>query len=1154
MPLDDIYQQFYLKTTPGMNTKSEELELNGKWVKKAQNLRFEDEPGAVTKRPPLAYFNSTPVPGVGGSLGLYRYYGSANIKELYAYGDKIYAGDDASGVFTEIRDLNTSGYKTSFVTYKDLVYGCNGQDNIWVYDGSDDDVTWELGACKALVGGAGTITATDISYKITYDADAYIPGTVSNTIASVTNQQIELSHIPFPPIGATNRKVWRKDSTTGGAYLLVGTITDNIDTTFTDDNASPSGVIGGVTDIMPKGDILIIHKERLFITGDPTQPNRIYYSDPYRPHYIQQTVNLTYIDVALDDGDEIQGLAVHFGTMICFKRNTIRKMFVTQAGSGADPATWYADDPIAYIGSPCKWSITETPRGIVFLSWNNWYIYDGSNAKLYIPEFDTSDILTASYTDVVGYYNKEVFYAAYADSATAATTNDRVMVYNMKLSTFSVDTINASCFSAHTGDSESGELYIGDSTKGSVYKAEESDLVYRLSSKTQADNGTSDNTFIGGTESTPYIEIGGDIAADPIIDDVCIFWDDPESNPGTGWVDITSEIDGKYIYFSSTYGGSGGGAGHTHPLTGSLATNTNPPAPCGNNADANALNPGGHSHTANGTSANGQTTHGPRHVVLRLFKRVKGSGSDIYEFPNGALVLYDQASEPTGFWTEGTATGYYIKGGTDANFFDKIQSAHTHSYSYTSGTPSTSGQTNCYTGPVTCVNISPPHTHTVSGTLESHDDSDWELDYVAFTFIRKVGDQGSWDGVSNYVYCLYANSGGSPANGWEKVTTYNDMFLKIGDTGISTGSAANASHTHTNPASAQTSGFNGNKAGNTADRSAEDANHVHDINVTVSSGTHTDPPYTTFCLVRKVLGQMATYNSAITSSETNGVWTSPALQLNPDTLESVEWNSSIESGDTFTWHIRTGSTQASVEDATAITTVDNTTDTFTEVGHGLSDGDRVVIDGTVIPTGLSNTIMYYVVGVAGNDFQVSLTSGGSAVDFSSNGTAVTFKQWFDAQTVSGSTLDSSLAPTVWIQYICVFTATDTVVSNPRIYLSNSFVVRIIYTKQGTLAETSVEFIYETGFMNADTPMLDKIWKKVSLNHVGTTGVYTFTWETENASGVLTIDLSTRNRSFDSFFQSDAMGKRANFTIYKNDLHEFQMREIHALYTDKPVII
>ncbi|MHA2067226.1 MAG: hypothetical protein ACXABY_22895, partial [Candidatus Thorarchaeota archaeon] len=646
MPITKQPELFTIKTTPGMNNKTEELELNGQWVRLAQNCRFEDEPGAATKRSPTSYYNTTPLTGDGGILGLYRYYGPSNIKTITAFDDKVYVGDDTTGTFTEIRQLSTSGNRVKFVTYADLCIGFSRQETPFVYDGSDDNVTWELGACKATVGVGTGITETNISYKITYDNDAYIPGTVSNLIASVTNEDITLEHIPLGPLGTVNRKIYRKDDSTGGAWRLLATIADNTTQTYVDTTASvaAAAVISADTDTMPKGDIPVITRERLFLAGDPDEPNRIYFSNPFLPHYIQHVTNLDFLDIAKDDGDEITGLAIQLGTLQCFKRNTIRKVYVSSARSGADPNTWFAEDPISFVGSPAKDSIVQTPFGIIFLGWDRWYRYDGNQVQRFVDEFNTRKILPANYSDVVAHYTQGILYASYTDSAGASQVNDLVMVYNFARDRFSLDTLKISAFSSHEGDDESGELFYGKSDEGTVLKAVEADLIYRLSTKTQALAGTQDNTFVGGTEVSPYIEIGSTTAALSIPIDVCILWDSPDASPGPGWDDITSTYDGRFIKFGATFGTLSAGSPHTHSMSGTLAEQTDPATPKGDNTDGTASN-GRHTHTATGTSDS--TSAEPRHTILRIFK--KNAVTTEFEFPIGSVVMYDQASIPEGF-------------------------------------------------------------------------------------------------------------------------------------------------------------------------------------------------------------------------------------------------------------------------------------------------------------------------------------------------------------------------------------------------------------------------------------------------------------------------------------------------------------------------
>jgi hypothetical protein len=66
-------------------------------------------------------------------------------------------------------------------------------------------------------------------------------------------------------------------------------------------------------------------------------------------------------------------------------------------------------------------------------------------------------------------------------------------------------------------------------------------------------------------------------------------------------------------------------------------------------------------------------------------------------------------------------------------------------------------------------------------------------------------------------------------------------------------------------------------------------------------------------------------------------------------------------------------------------TATNATNILTSAGHTLSNGDQIRLIGGDLPNGLNATTTYYVIGVSGNNFQVSTSSGGAAVTFSDDG-------------------------------------------------------------------------------------------------------------------------------------------------------------------------
>jgi hypothetical protein len=61
---------------------------------------------------------------------------------------------------------------------------------------------------------------------------------------------------------------------------------------------------------------------------------------------------------------------------------------------------------------------------------------------------------------------------------------------------------------------------------------------------------------------------------------------------------------------------------------------------------------------------------------------------------------------------------------------------------------------------------------------------------------------------------------------------------------------------------------------------------------------------------------------------------------------------------------------------------------FTAPGTALVNTDRVMVTGTVVPTGFAAGTTYFVVSASGDTFKLSATSGGSAIAYTDAGTAV----------------------------------------------------------------------------------------------------------------------------------------------------------------------
>lgn len=68
-----------------------------------------------------------------------------------------------------------------------------------------------------------------------------------------------------------------------------------------------------------------------------------------------------------------------------------------------------------------------------------------------------------------------------------------------------------------------------------------------------------------------------------------------------------------------------------------------------------------------------------------------------------------------------------------------------------------------------------------------------------------------------------------------------------------------------------------------------------------------------------------------------------------------------------------------------------TADVITSPAHGFTNGQRVVFyagNGGVLPTGITAGTLYYVISATTDTFQISTTSGGSAVDITASGDGI----------------------------------------------------------------------------------------------------------------------------------------------------------------------
>lgn len=80
--------------------------------------------------------------------------------------------------------------------------------------------------------------------------------------------------------------------------------------------------------------------------------------------------------------------------------------------------------------------------------------------------------------------------------------------------------------------------------------------------------------------------------------------------------------------------------------------------------------------------------------------------------------------------------------------------------------------------------------------------------------------------------------------------------------------------------------------------------------------------------------------------------------------------------------------------------VSNAGDSFTKVGHGLVNGDKITITNLATATGLDSVTVYHVINMLDNTWQLSLTNGGAAVVIGTGDGTCSFKKMLSQTTVT----------------------------------------------------------------------------------------------------------------------------------------------------------
>lgn len=355
-----------------------------------------DRKGVITKRPGGVFYNATPFPLPPKDQ--YEAVFSSGIRHLLIMEGGNLRYSSGGGTFS----LVTSGYAATgnmeFATYKNRVYFGNGIDDPQVYDTVNSyggvsytvPQTRDQGAFPPLTAptfaadtAGGAVPAGAHTYKVTFlytDSEESNGGPASgvHTVAN-PNNTVNLTALPIGTYGVTARKIYRDNN--DGNWLLVGTVSNNTATTFSDTLATGTLPIPTNNGLPPKYSLIVSHRDRLWVAGVTDSPSNIYWSEAGQP-------NIFFVNNTLlcNPRDPITGLAVYNDRVIVFNRNSMGQILGTTAAnftySEISPSVGCADG---------RSIATRTIRGVPKLVWlagNDMYEFNGSSITVISDEIN----------------------------------------------------------------------------------------------------------------------------------------------------------------------------------------------------------------------------------------------------------------------------------------------------------------------------------------------------------------------------------------------------------------------------------------------------------------------------------------------------------------------------------------------------------------------------------------------------------------------------------------------------------------------------------------------------------------------------------------------------------------------------------------------
>jgi len=390
--------------------------------------------GTIKKRP--GTIEKVDLSTTGEPLGGHNYYkvsgSTTTVYDLVKSGDRLFIFDEWSG--TDLAESLSLENLADFATLNNRVYYCDGT----AFRVTDGATCYSVTITRPSAPAASTVSVGNLTgtydYKVAYYSSTWGQESAASdvtTSVSPAATQVRLALTASTDGRVDKIRIYRRKTSASEALWYYVTETTNTTGNW-DDNILDASV--SQTSLAPLSFSTSVPTFRymaqqggiLALAGDPTYPNRVYFTRPNEPWAVYD-----YIDFGSGlDSDQVGALAAFKGVFIVW---TSTSMWIV-SGTSADDFIKQKIDP--GVGCRSHHGVVNVGDYLYFLAEESFYVFDGSTVMPISGEESQdpirSDVTSRNYAReqwVVGGHLPEYGAIIWTFSSETSDENDQVYVH-----------------------------------------------------------------------------------------------------------------------------------------------------------------------------------------------------------------------------------------------------------------------------------------------------------------------------------------------------------------------------------------------------------------------------------------------------------------------------------------------------------------------------------------------------------------------------------------------------------------------------------------------------------------------------------------------------------------------------------------------------